>query len=107
MRDEPRIAFDSIEDAHQYIGMLAEVVSETQDAIQQDIDAPGGKAASRRVETLYVVMHKLQQLGHQLRASSRTLNDLRTLRRLLLEERGGDDGSRDRRLVADNDLHAG
>jgi hypothetical protein len=39
------------------------------------------------VEALRLVAHKLNQLRQHLLASLRLLNDLRTLRRLLLNER--------------------
>jgi hypothetical protein len=41
----------------------------------------------RRIEALQIVQFKLDKLEHHLKTSSRLLNDLRTLRRLLLEER--------------------
>ena len=41
----------------------------------------------RRLQALRIVYYKLQKLEQQLHACSRSLNDLRSLRRLLLEER--------------------
>jgi hypothetical protein len=39
------------------------------------------------LQALRLVQYKLEKLEQYLRSSSRSLNDLRTLRRLLLEER--------------------
>ena len=41
----------------------------------------------RRLEALRLVLYKLERLEHHLKASCLELNDLRTLRRLLLQER--------------------
>ena len=79
--------FDSIEDAHQYIGMLRDLVDETQTEVHDDMRNAQAAGAVRRVEALYVVVQKLGQLDHHLNGARRTLNDLRTLRRLMFAER--------------------
>jgi hypothetical protein len=43
--------------------------------------------AERRLEALQLVTYKLEQLSRHIDTSQRLLNDLRTLRRLLLGER--------------------
>jgi hypothetical protein len=43
--------------------------------------------SDRRVQALRVVQYNLEKLQRYLSASGRTLNDLRSLRRLLLEEK--------------------
>jgi hypothetical protein len=86
--EEPDTPFDSIEGAHQYVSLLAEALEEARIAIQRDADIAGQtKGTERRVEALRVVDYKLNQLGEHLAATRRILNDLRTLRRLLLAER--------------------
>jgi hypothetical protein len=51
MADTLENPFDSIEDAHQYVGLLGEVLDQTQDAIQEDIAmAASGSAASRPLQ---------------------------------------------------------
>jgi len=82
-------AFDSIEDAHQYVSLLGEVLDQTQDTIQEDIAMAQSGEAARRLEALLLVRYKLERLRHHMGASRHILNDLRTLRRLLLGEREG------------------
>ena len=81
--------FDSIEGAHEYVGMLAEAIAEAEAAIQEDIGDARGQGAARRVEALHIVAFKLEKLRGHITSSRRLLNDLRTLRRLLLDERRG------------------
>jgi hypothetical protein len=78
--------FHSIESAHEYLGLLGEALEEAQRTIQEDIDgiALGGEVPARRLRALQLVSYKLDHLRHHVGASSRILNDLRTLRRLLL-----------------------
>jgi hypothetical protein len=88
VNDEPGSPFESIEGAHQYVGLLCEALEEARSAIQQDADAASRtRGAERRIEALQIVTYKLNQLAEHLAASRRLLNDLRTLRRLLLRER--------------------
>lgn len=88
MTEGPDTPFDSIEGAHQYVTLLAEALRDAQAAIQHDVAvanrAPG---AHRRLQALRLVEYKLNQLGDHLSSTRGILNDLRTLRRLLLGER--------------------
>jgi len=86
--DEPQTPFDSIEGALDYVRLLGEALEEADDAIQADIATARTDAAARRLEALQLVTYKLNRLRHHIDASRRILNDLRTLRRLLLSERG-------------------
>ena len=80
--------FDSIESAHEYVHLLGEALEEAHATIRQDIgDATGTAGIDRRLDALRLVDYKLQQLRAHITAASRLLNDLRTLRRLLLSER--------------------
>jgi AraC-like DNA-binding protein len=79
--------FDSIENAQQYIRLLIEAVEESRGEINDDLQAATDQNLERRVQALRIVHYKLEKLQQHLGASSRTLNDLRSLRRLLLEER--------------------
>lgn len=81
--------FDSIEGAFEYVGLLAEAIAESEAAIQQDLRAARGQGAARRAEALHIVAFKLEKLRGHVSSSRRLLNDLRTLRRLLLGERRG------------------
>jgi hypothetical protein len=80
--------FDNLEGAHEYVHLLREAIEDARRAIQDDIkeaiEAPG---AERRLDALRLVDYKLVKLGEHIATSSRILNDLRTLRRLLLGER--------------------
>lgn len=79
--------FDSIENAQQYIKLLAEVVGEAKRDIDDQMMVARAQESHRRAQALSMVQFNLEKLQRHLSASSRTLNDLRTLRRLLLEER--------------------
>jgi len=79
--------FDSIEGAHQYVRLLLDAITEGKRDIQLDLEAASRSPSDRRVEALRLVEFKLAKLEQLLHDSSRVLNDLRSLRRLLLEER--------------------
>jgi hypothetical protein len=85
MPDEAGTPFDSIEGAHDYIRLLGEAVEDAQKSITEDLaEAAATKGVERRVDALRLVDYKLNQLRQHMSATSRILNDLRTLRRLLL-----------------------
>ncbi len=92
MNRPPQGPFDSVENAHQYVRLLVEAITEAKTEIAADLDATELRAAApaqpeRRVEALRLVQFKLDKLEQHLQSSSRLLNDLRTLRRLLFDER--------------------
>ncbi len=76
--------FDSIEGAQEYVSLLAESLEEAVAAIKEDSAAAERAGAERQLQALRIVNYKLNQLREHLAASRRILNDLRTLRRLLL-----------------------
>jgi len=78
--------FDSVESAHDYVRLLAEAIREAKQEIENDITVEKPKS-DRHLEALRLVQYKLDRLDQHLRGTSRVLNDLRSLRRLLLEER--------------------
>jgi hypothetical protein len=92
MAYKPETPFDSIEGALEYVSLLVETVEESQADIASELaDAKGdGTGGARRADALQLVAYKLDRLASHARASRRLLNDLRTLRRLLLDERGQD-----------------
>ena len=55
--------------------------------VEADIADADADSAQRRKEALQLVHYNLKRLGTHMTASRRILNDLRSLRRLLLEER--------------------
>ena len=87
MTDPQQTPFDSVENAHQYLQLLVEAIAEAKAEIATDLSAAMKAKIQRRVQALSIVQFKLDKLEHHLTTSSRLLNDLRTLRRLLLDER--------------------
>jgi hypothetical protein len=85
--------FESIENAQQYIRLLVEAVKEAKRDIDDEISLATLQMSHRRVEALCVVEYNLGKLERSLSASGRTLSDLRSLRRLLHDERAATKGS--------------
>jgi hypothetical protein len=79
--------FDTIESAREYVTLLLQEVRDVEAEIRADIEQGGDQGQSRRVDALRLAHYKLTQLANHLSSSSRLLNDLRVLRRLLLGER--------------------
>lgn len=77
--------FDSLESAHDFINLLAETTVEAKRELTIDIE--GAAVPSRRLDVLQVALYNLLKLELHVNRTSRILNDLRTLRRLLFEER--------------------
>ena len=82
MADTP---FDSIESAHEYVSLLTTQVGVVESDIADEITLAANERAVRRVDALRLVDYKVKQLKQHLISSSRILNDLRALRRLLLK----------------------
>jgi hypothetical protein len=80
--------FDNIQGSHEYVAMLAEALEEARRDVESDIAAADRDGAERRKEALLLVSYNLAKLNLHITTSRRILNDLRTLRRLLLAERG-------------------
>ena len=80
--------FDSIEGSHEYVAMLAEAVDEARRDVEAEVSAAEHDRADRRKEALLLVSYNLAKLNLHITTSRRILNDLRSLRRLLLAERG-------------------
>jgi len=80
--------FDSIESSHEYVAMLAEAVEEARREVEAEVATAEQDRADRRKEALLLVSYNLAKLHLHITGSRRILNDLRTLRRLLLAERG-------------------
>jgi len=83
-------AFDTIESAQEFLGLLREAVEEAKQTAETDIFEEDSKTA-RQMDALRLFLYKLEKLEQHLKVSGRLLNDLRTLRRLLLEERSEPD----------------
>ena len=88
MNYQPETPFDSLEGSHEYVALLAEAIAEAHRDVRADIAAAEKEGAERRQQGLLLVSYNLSKLELHIRTSRRILNDLRTLRRLLLSERG-------------------
>jgi hypothetical protein len=86
--------FESIESAHEFIVLLEESIREAIDDVQGHLQAARADNDGRRVEALSLALFKMSHLSIHMHKSRRALNDLRTIRRLLFGERGGDDPAR-------------
>src|SRR5206468_9772972 len=80
--------FDRIEGSHEYVAMLAEAVDEARREVEAEVATAEHDRADRRKEALLLVSYNLAKLNLHITTSRRILNDLRSLRRLLLAERG-------------------
>lgn len=79
--------FDDIESSHEYVSLLADAVTEAIAEVDADIALASADGADRRRDALQLVRFNLTRLNTNMASSRRILNDLRTLRRLLLDER--------------------
>lgn len=80
--------FDNIEGSHEYVALLAESLDEARREVEAELAAAERERADRRKEALLLVSYNLAKLHLHITTSRRILNDLRSLRRLLLAERG-------------------
>ena len=87
MSYDPETPFDSIEGSQEYVALLAEAIEEARQDVDSDIEVAITEGAERRRAALQLVSYNLAKLTLHITTSRRILNDLRTLRRLLLAER--------------------
>ena len=80
--------FASVEDAHEYLTLLVQTIFETRTEIEEDVQRESnGHSSRRRTDAMKLAVYTLTRLEFHMGRSRRLLNDLRTLRRLLFEER--------------------
>jgi len=79
--------FDSIESAHEYMNILAATTLEVMTELKRDRDEALRNGEQRRAQAIDLAIFKLKMLNCHVHKSRRMLNDLRTLRRLILNER--------------------
>jgi hypothetical protein len=84
---EPETPFDSIEGSYQYVDMLAEAIAEARRDVEAEVALAEEESADRRKQGLLLVSYNLAKLEGHVTTSRRILNDLRTLRRVLMSER--------------------
>ena len=87
MRYGPETPFDSIESAQQFVELLIEAIEESRRDVDADIALTDGSRSERSKKALQLVSANLAKLSQHMTISRRILNHLRTLRRLLLQER--------------------
>jgi len=87
MKRQSAQPFDSIESTYDFFRVLSEAVAEAQREIGGHVRSESGSQSSRRLDALRIASYSLEKLEFHVSHSRRILNDLRTLRRLLFEER--------------------
>ncbi|MEX2262822.1 MAG: hypothetical protein WD696_12780 [Bryobacteraceae bacterium] len=87
MSNRTETPFDTIEGSYEYVDLLTEAVEETRKDIEAEMALAVSEGADRRLKALQLVSYNLLKLTSHVTTSRRILNDLRTLRRLLLAER--------------------
>jgi len=87
MKHAPAGPFDSIESAHDFVSLFFESVADAKRDIESDVQREAAAPASRRLDALRLAAYNLEKLEQHVKKSRVILNDLRSLRRLLFEER--------------------
>jgi hypothetical protein len=85
--NESETPFDSIEGSYEYVDMLADAIQEARRDVEAEVILAESEKADRRKQGLLLVSYNLAKLEGHITSSRRILNDLRTLRRVLLSER--------------------
>jgi hypothetical protein len=80
--------FETLESAQDFVALLAKTVAETKRDLESDLQRESASNVSRRLDALRIALYGLGKLELHVNRTSRILNDLRTLRRLLFNERG-------------------
>ena len=89
MTPELENPFHSIDSAYQLMTLLAATIVEARQELETDIERDAKLNLSRRLNAVRVTLYNLKKLESDINRSRRLLNDLRTLGRLLFEERAG------------------
>jgi hypothetical protein len=87
VNNESAVPFETIESAQEYLSLLSQELEESLQAVEADIRAHASSAPSRHLDALRLISYNLQKLNSHLKRSRLILNDLRTLRRRLHQER--------------------
>jgi hypothetical protein len=85
--DEMELAFDSIESAQDFMHVLAETILDAVQDLNQQRHIAARDGLERRAQAIELALYKAKTLGCYVHKSRIALNDLRTLRRLILSER--------------------
>ncbi len=79
--------FDNIESAEQFVELLIEAIKESRRDVDAEITHAEANRLGRSKKALQLVSANLAKLSQHMTTSRRILNHLKTLRRLLLQER--------------------
>ena len=85
--DELEQPFSSIESAIEFMHVLAETILEARKELDRAHRQAESDSQDRRARAIALALFKLKTLNAYVHKSRRDLNDLRTLRRLILNER--------------------
>jgi len=86
MSYRPETPFDNIESAEQFVRLLIEAIEQSKHDVDADIAQSDGRSG-RSKKALQLISGNLSKLNQHMANSRRILNHLKTLRRLLLQER--------------------
>ena len=87
MSDQIEQPFDTIESAHEFMNVLALTALDVIKDLSRDRERALQDGDQRRAQAIDLAVFKLKTLGCYVHKSRRTLNDLRIIRRLILNER--------------------
>jgi hypothetical protein len=79
--------FESIDSAYDFMNVLAETIVESIRDLHEDHTAAIRDGQPRTAQAIELALFKAKTLNCYVHKSRRTLNDLRTIRRLILNER--------------------
>ena len=85
--DETVSCFDSIESAQDFMKVLADTILDAVKELNADQQAAAQQGEPRRAQAIELAIFKLKTLNTHILKSRILLNDLRTVRRLILNER--------------------
>lgn len=89
MSQKPETPFENIESALEYTSLLLDAASEAHQQVETEIELITDPRLARRKEALQLACFKLVKLSSHMTGARKVLNDLRMVRRLLLDERKG------------------
>ncbi|MFZ1005946.1 MAG: hypothetical protein WAN65_03860 [Candidatus Sulfotelmatobacter sp.] len=87
MSEQNGSPFESIESAHEFVALLAETVRQAKQDVEADVKREASSGSPRHLDALRTALYSMEKLEQHMNKSRRILNDLRSLRRLLFEER--------------------
>jgi CRISPR/Cas system-associated exonuclease Cas4 (RecB family) len=85
--DETGRCFDSIESAQDFMKVLADTILDSMKDLSVDQHGAVQDGESRRAQAIELALFKLKTLNCHIHKSRIILNDLRSVRRLILNER--------------------